>query len=272
MIPESRIPLILIEIPGLDRSKPLIEILTKTKIFDLIIFPAVMFKSGDINWKVDHKYLKTSYGRKITDGEIGAAISHKEAQKILALSEIGGVILEDDARIEDLELFEDLVKRFIRNIPHSKSVLSLLPWVHLNVYNLESKKRKRNIYKLLGSTPLSVGYVISKAAASELAAANELVRYLPDWPENNVNFFTSIEGVICHGDINSKSVIGDGSRVKVSKIKKILIYSGFAYLRNYKLFGTPWNYIRMIYRPYVFWKLDNYVFSRKSLYLRLKSF
>jgi len=270
MTGDSKIPLIIIEIPGLDRSKPLLEILAKSNVFDVVIFPAVMFKSGDVNWRVDHEYLNTLYGRKITDGEIGCAISHNEAQRIVASSEKGGVILEDDARIQDLKMFEELAQRFLSNIPKNKSVLSLLPWVHLNVYNLDLTVRKRVIFKLFGSTPLSVGYVVSKAAARELADSNKLIKYLPDWPKNSSYFYTTVDGVICHGDKNSKSIIDNEARIKVSRLRKILFYSGLIYLRNFRLFGNPLNYLSLIHKSYIFWKLDNYIFSKKNLYLRLK--
>ena len=268
----GRIPLVIIEIPGMNRAKPLLDILVQSKIFEIIIFPAVMFEKHMKNWEVNHKYLKTIYGREISNGEIGCAISHLEAQKLLSKNALGGVIMEDDARIENLNNLEELVSKFLEGSKGTSSLLSLLPWEHLNKFKLDKPGKQRRIYKLWGQTPLTVGYSLTNFAAKELSESNQEIKYLPDWPLNKVKFYTTVDGLICHGDDYTNSVIGTNSRRQISLRNKLSLYSGLLFFTNRSLFQNISYYIKVVHLPAIFWKLDNLYFSRRYLYLKFDFF
>ena len=268
----GKIPLIIIEIPGMNRAKPLLNILRDSEIFEIIIFPAIMYEKYMENWEVNHGYLRAIYGRTISDGEIGCAISHLEAQKMLSRTASGGVIMEDDARIENLNNLEELVSKFLVNSTGTSSLLSLLPWKHLNKFRLEVPTDERIIYKLWGQTPLTVGYALTNFAAKELSESNQEIKYLPDWPMNRVKFYTTIIGLICHGDGSTKSVIGTNSIRQISLKNKLTLFSGLSYIKNRDFFQNMAYYIKVVHLPAIYWKFDNLYFSHRCFYSKFDFF
>lgn len=268
----GRIPLVIIEIPGMNRAKPLLDILVQSKIFEIIIFPAVMFEKHMKNWEVNHEYLKTIYGREISDGEIGCAISHLEAQKLISKNALGGVIMEDDARIEHLNNLEEIVSKFLEGSKGTSSLLSLLPWEHLNKFKLDKPGEQKKIYKLWGQTPLTVGYSLTNFAAKDLSISNQEVKYLPDWPLNKVKFYTTVDGLICHGDGYTNSVIGTKSSRRITLKNKLILYSGLSFFMNRSFFKNILHFLKVIHLPAIFWKLDNLYFSHRYFYSKLDFF
>jgi hypothetical protein len=181
----------------------------------------------------------------------------------LAKSILGGVILEDDARIPDLTKFEEIVSTFLTSEARNVSVLSLLAWNH-NVRQLNSTNARNNFYKLLGQTPLNVGYALTKRAARDLAGSNLEYAFLPDWPPNRAHFFTTIDGVIIHGDEETTSILDLYGRNKLSRrygFQKILMYP---YFKSKKYFSSPIQYLQLMIFPSITWRIDNLRFSMKQ--------
>jgi len=265
-----KIPAIVIEIPEICRSAPLIEILSKSSVFEIIKLPAVMFQFSKNEYHVDLEHLKVVYGRKMNEGEIGCAISHMHAQEILSKTNFGGIVLEDDARIPDLIKFEDLILRFFGNMKSDeKSLLSLLPWRHRNSVMKTTLGYKSAIYKLTGTTPLTVAYAVNAKAAKELSFANKAIKYLPDWPKNDCTFYTSIDGVVNHGDSKTFSLIGDRQFKKKFKLK-LAIATSIYFFQNKNHFNEYRNYFGIYFKPFFTWRIDNLKFNTILLLNRFR--
>ena len=252
----QKIPLFIIKIPNNPRSNKLVETLSKSKIFELIIFPAVMYQSSMTEYDVDYEFQRSLYGKKLSNGEIGCAISHCDIQTQLADSLIGGVILEDDARIPNLERFEAAVTTFLISKRSSASILSLLPWDH-TVKKIDAIDLNIDFHKLFGQTPLNVGYALTQKAALELSTSNLKYAFLPDWPPNNANFFTTLSGVLIHGDKDTSSVLDLYGRNKLPRrygLQKFLIYP---YIKNRKYFSSLFRYMKIMILPSITWRIDN---------------
>ena len=265
-----KIPAIVIEIPEIDRSAPLIEILNKSSVFEIIKLPAVMYQFSKNEYRVDLEHLEIVYGRKMNEGEIGCAISHLYAQEILSKTNFGGIVLEDDARIPDLIKFEDLILRFFGNLEsNEKSLLSLLPWQHRDPVQKTTLGYRSGIYKLTGSTPLTVAYAVNAEAAKELSYANKTIKYLPDWPKNDCTFYTSIDGVVNHGDGKTFSLIGERQFKKEFKLK-LAILTSIYFFQNRDHFNEYRNYFAAYFKPYFTWRIDNLKFKTILLVNRFR--
>jgi hypothetical protein len=267
----ERVPLLIIKIPDNPRSDCLIRTLSTSKVFDVRIFPAVMYGPEMSEYRINFDFQKVLYGKRLSNGEIGCAISHREAQNILANSILGGVILEDDARISDLSKFEEVVWKFLNSEENNCSVLSLLPWNH-RVQQLDSINAEHDFYKLLGQTPLNVGYALTRKAALDIAAGNLECAFLPDWPPNRSDFFTTINGVALHGDAETSSVLDLYGRDKLPRrygLRKFLIYP---YFESRGFFPTFSQYFKLMILPSITWRIDNARFSVKQKKLKLSFF
>ena len=258
----ERIPLFIIKIPNNPRSDKLIQTLSTSKVFDLKIFPAVMYEPSMAEYEINYEFQIALYGKKLSNGEIGCTISHRETQSMLANSIAGGVILEDDARIPNLEKFEAAVTAFLISEVSNASVLSLLPWDH-KVREIDANSLGHNYYKLIGQTPLNVGYALTKKAALDLSTSNLQCAYLPDWPPNNSHFFTTIGGSIIHGDNETSSILDLYGRNKLPRrygLQKFLVYP---YIRNREYFSSIFEYLKIMILPSITWRIDNSRFTMK---------
>jgi hypothetical protein len=251
----AKISLFIIEIPGSTRSKKLIQQLSKSELFDVKIFEAIMFKKTMLNFAPNYSKQRHLYGRTLSEGEIGAAISHHLVQKENCGKSESIVVLEDDARIPNIVAFEKTISSFIELKNSSNCVLSLLPW-NLNERTAEKKHLQLRFHGLIGRTPLTVGYVITPLAMKELSSANFDFAYLPDWPPARTKFFTSLVGVIDHGDPETYSYIDKGGRQKTSRIKSIRRINPMIFLRHRTEFRTFEEYFRALIIPTFTWRID----------------
>ncbi len=251
----ARIPVVIIEIPGSTRSKKLIQQLSKSEILEVNIFEAIMYKPTMKNFAPNFAKQRLLYGRKLSNGEVGCAISHYLIQNEHREKSRSIVVLEDDARIPNLTAFENLVNRFIESKSDTNSVLSLLPW-NLNETTGENPNLQHTFYRLLGRTPLTVGYVITPLAMTVLSATNSDFAYLPDWPPTRTKFFTSMEGVIAHGDTETFSYIDNCGREKTSWKNTIRRFNPMVYSANRSEFKSFEEYFRASFLPSITWRVD----------------
>ena len=202
----KKIKVIVICVPNSKRADPLLSQLRQSKIFQTEIFSAVMYSRSSSEHKPNFSKQKALYGRELSDGEIGSAISHFHVRVRCSKDDSLSVILEDDARINNLKLFEKTILDFESMSKNTISVLTLLPW-EANSTSPDKNYNDLRIIKLVGEPPLAVGYAATSYAMANLGTFNSDFAYLPDWPPNNVSFFTTIPGVISHGDENTESLI-----------------------------------------------------------------
>lgn len=258
---ESRILVIVIQIPGSDRSNKLLQQLSLSSGFETVIFPAVMYKREMKDFSPNFKKHKLLYGRELSDGEIGCTISHCSIYKQYSASKDIIVILEDDARIPDIAEFEELVSDFQNEHSHENAILSLLPWMGERKMPRESIK----IRQLLGRTPLTVGYVITQQAMKELLASNFDFGYLPDWPPSRSSFYVTCRGVISHGDSATFSLIDRSGRRKTQRYLGLLHIFLITYFRSYKSFASFREYCQAAVFPSFTWRIDRFQLLLRKL-------
>ena len=243
--------------PGSDRAVPLLDALNKSKILKVQKIEATMYARKSHNDEIDWQGQRAIYGSELPDGLIGCAMSHQNAFKRVVDLGRGAVILEDDARIPNLEKFETLVSRFLLEYLTGRYVLSLLPWNHSEAC-LKKSIPSNGLFTLRGNTPLTVGYVLTSDAAKELSAANPRFKYAPDWPPSSVVYLSSLVGVINHGDQQSGSVIQHLQRKRgLSRLGKFFRIMFLDFWQFRREFHSPMEYLRMKVRPSLTWRLDD---------------
>jgi hypothetical protein len=251
----QKIRVVVISVPNSLRSEPLLSKLKQSNLLEVEIFSAIMFSRSMIEYSPNYSKQKLVYGRELSDGEIGSAISH---YKILSKSQDGEqllVVLEDDARIENIKLFEEVLLNFASLSLNTCAVLTLLPWA-TNLKSSIENKTSPKIFNLVGEPPLTVGYVATPKAQSSLCKFNRDFAYLPDWPPNNVNFYTTISGVVKHGDENTFSLIDQTGRKKGSKNYGIIKFTFMPYMLNRRHFFNIEEYIGATVLRTFTWRLD----------------
>ena len=96
------------------RIQPLLKMFLNDERFDVENWDSVYLKSFsdiqliDSGFNVEKSIAYTL--RELTLGEIGCSLAHNRARQYLAANELGGVILEDDARIPNLDYFFDSLR------------------------------------------------------------------------------------------------------------------------------------------------------------------
>ena len=214
------------------------------------------------------EYQKALYGRRFINPEMGCAMSHRSAQVIIAESTSGGLILEDDARINDLNLLIAMTEKFLIDHSDESAILSFFdgrPWSIISPNFRNSHKYLRNF----GSTAYAVSYALTPKAAKELIVANHDLRYSPDWPITKCKYFTSTLNLVSHGDASTVSIIDpDGSQrpIGYGLSRRILILSGLYYIAHRKTFGSFKIFMRDLWLP----RFNFYISKMKFQYFILR--
>lgn len=251
------IDVFIIRTPGSDRAVPLLDVLNKSKILRPQIIDATMYSRQSHKNEIDWRGQLAVYGSELPDGLIGCAMSHQNAfRRVIDLGK-GAIILEDDARIPNLNKFETLAMRFLLENSKGRYVLSLLPWNHKEVC-LEKSISNEGLFALRGNTPLTVGYVLTLDAAKELSVSNPKFKYAPDWPPSSVVYLSSLVGVINHGDQQSGSVIQHLRRERgLNRLRNLLKILFVDFWRFRREFHSPSEYLKLKVKPSLTWRLDD---------------
>jgi len=160
----------------------------------------------------------SNYGRSLTQNERACALSHMSAREIISQSEFGGVILEDDARIINLESFYSLSVHFLLRNTNRRKILSLVTYFP-NKPKIKSQIWKKSYFRLLSNSPLAVAAAITPNAAKQLLKNSKKNSTVADWPGFRCVFYILDAGVVNHGDDESESIIGNaGFRVEKGTI------------------------------------------------------
>ncbi len=227
-----RIPAVIIQTPNSKRFEPLLETLTQSKIFEPILLPAIMGISlPQAGKSVTHVELK-KYGRELSQNERACAISHSRARAIIATSEHGGLVLEDDARIIHLGNLEALVTEFLSRSKSSIRALGLVNYRTTHARN-DSGVDQPRIYRLLAEAPLAVATVFTPSAANSLIQSAASTSQVADWPNSRCKFYITSLGPVIHGDAHSESVIGQTSmRVYSKRPRNLSFIRGSSHYRR----------------------------------------
>ncbi len=207
------LPLVIITTPHSRRAQPLLESLKSDSRFVVTQIPATMGQEMKSPLESTLMEEVSNYGRPLTQNERACAVSHTKARKLIHESALGGIVLEDDARITDLDKLYSLSLSFLQESTGKRNVLSLISYFP-NSPKTQSQTQKKKFFRLLSSAPLAVGAAITPFAAGQLIDNFAKGSFVADWPNSKCVFYILEVGVINHGDVETESIIGDvGSRV-----------------------------------------------------------
>ena len=198
---------------GTCRNPQLLDSLNSHPSFSVFTIEAVMTPTYEAverhNLIVKSGIFKSISGRNLSPGEIGCAASHNLARKYLAQSNEPGIILEDDAVIEDLDQLYQIILNFNQRIKNPLSVLSLIDFLSAGqeTQTYSNDKRSVEFLRLRGIPPLAVASYLKPNAALSLLQNNTPITWVSDWPDSQATFFVSNHSVIFHGSNSSSSLI-----------------------------------------------------------------
>ena len=255
-----KISVVVIQTPNSDRHIPLTNLLVHDSRFYLIPLKATMLNSIDQlqfdSIPYNQAYFQFYENRKMSFREIGCAKSHNDARILISKIYQGGVILEDDARIVNMDDFYNQSRQFLDSHKNSLAVLSLTGFRGLSKKLVKSQKS--HTLPLRGQPDLAVGYALTSLAASNLVEANSPITSVSDWPTSSCEFHTTLEPPILHGDASTISVIDMNGNLRngpstLFKIKSLLFIS---YLKKAHLDINFKDYYERVFLRRLYWSID----------------
>ena len=204
-------------------------------------------------------------GRAMTIQELGCAKAHYFAREVIAGSEVGGIIFEDDARLKEPEKIMKVASEFLETHRGQSRILNLCE-SSLSPFRFSVPT---HLVRLWGYSPLAVAYVLTPEAARELNRANSQINWVSDWPYSKVAHFVCLPALVAHGDENSGSeiaILQDGEDLrhdrdllkKVTKLFDLVLVSNA--LRN-SYFSKFFYFVFMA--PFL-WRLDHFRLKVKN--------
>ena len=250
----EKLLVVVIVTPDSDRHVPLLKILQGDERFEIRILSATMLDTeSDLSESAinfTQSYSKVFEGRELTCREIGCANSHNIARQIISESSLGGVILEDDARILDIDAFYQISTNFLLKQFGNPSILSLAGFRLDKRANLSVLYKDCTcIFRLLGKSDLAVAYALTQESSEILHNANVPISSVSDWPESRCAYHALIGPVVLHGDENTKSLIS----IDESDFRKGVSFLGKVKLWTFYNFNTIPEVAFKTYSKAVFW-------------------
>lgn len=239
---------------GTGRKLPLVKQLENRQDIKVELLAANMLRTvADLEFSsIEYSEFeaKKYLGRSMSLPEVGCASSHNQARLLLAASPTGGVILEDDARICNLESFVSLSNYFLSSQLKESAVLNLSNPALWAVGHTESKTNNLYFVRGICPTPLAVGYVATSQAAFRMLSNNSPIKYVSDWPSEGVSFYSSGHGLVHHGDSKTVSTIDPAKtsqRSKKSYLRALSIIFGIDLIFHFIKFGIDTAYFRKVW-------------------------
>ena len=256
---DRKLLVVIIRTPKSDRYIPIDSLLKDDQRFNLEYIEASMTPSYS---EVSNKGISYSsevfeyfQRRKLTPEEIGCADSHNRARSIIRDNSFGGIILEDDARIIDVDLLFQEVNMFLAIHKNTASILNLTGF-----RNLSKKKSSRiSFTRILTQPDLAVGYALNSLASQYLLNANYPITDVADWPRSKCKYYVSSFRKIVHGDFNTKSLIDSNELGFRSSPRKNLKFKNFLFilfLKKSKKIRFR-NYFSTVIISSILWRTEN---------------
>lgn len=198
--------------------------------------------------------------RKLTPAEIGCADSHNRARDLIQSHTGGGVILEDDARIINIDLFFIMATDFLSSQNSKLSILNFTGFRNIGLDISRNKSTNNNSYtKLWGYPDLAVSYALTQKAADELLRSNTPIIGVSDWPHSKCCYFVPLIPLVQHGDKNTQSIIDSAKknfRSSNSFVRKISDLLFIKYIVNGQHNIDLFQYMRSTYWDKIKWHVD----------------
>lgn len=197
---------------------------------------------------------------KLTLRELGCARAHLNVyEDVLTCGYTYAVIFEDDALIDNLSTFSELITIFERDIPMDKPlVLSLFTRSAILSDRLTNKLDKYDLFRVINSPSSTLCYFINRKACEILRDANQFGDWVSDWPQSNLIDYQIILPTLVKHDESHESLIGDeryDRRRRGIYRAKVLLFEFLLF--NYFLYGLrvlPFSvYLRLVYKPRIIW-------------------
>jgi GR25 family glycosyltransferase involved in LPS biosynthesis len=246
------------------RIKPLLKTFLNDNRFDVNIWAPVYLKSFDDPQLIHSGFdvsKSTSYvGRNLSLNEIGCTLAHNRVREYLAVNNIDGVILEDDARIPDLDYFFHAATLFL----DSTKIPAVL--------NFASRKMFEDFDNILAGIPLlqkqtchlpgNVGYVLNKAGAKMLSTTDHRLYMMCDWPFSKIEKYTLTIPAVAHGDKETVSTIDPKNLLrrdlfswKRAWSNRIKFFSFYWYIRHRNDFESLREYVIVMLIPRILFQV-----------------
>ena len=191
--------------------------------------------------------------------ELGTATSHRKCYMEIVASDIGyALIFEDDCRIINIEIFDQILK-FLSEMDLSKAfVVSFFTKVASLKF---SETYNTHLYSVVSEPSHAVCYFISNPAAKALLNANQNLAYVADWPKNSrVHFYLSKEKLIVT-DIAKSLISEDRGSTNISTFQRVTImmsiFTGIHFLWYRKYFKNFQEFLSILILPTVQRKIVN---------------
>jgi GR25 family glycosyltransferase involved in LPS biosynthesis len=261
---EGKLLVVVIRTPKSDRYLPIESLFKDDQRFKLEYIEASMTPSYS---EVSNRTIAYSaelfeyfQGRKLTPAEIGCADSHNRARDLIKSHADGGVIMEDDARIINIDSFFKMATDFLLSQKSKLSILNLTGFRNIGLETSRNRSMSNNRYvKLWGYPDLAVSYALTQRAAGELLKSNTPIMGVSDWPHSKCYYFVPLIPLVLHGDKSTQSIIEPSKntfRVGKSLTKKLIDFLFIKFFinkpKNIKLI----NFIRYIYIEKINWHVD----------------
>ena len=261
---DRKLFVVVIRTPNSDRYQPIKVLLENDKRFEVEYLDASMTPTYvDVTSKgiaYSTEMFEYFHGRKLAPAEIGCADSHNKARKLIQNREDGGIILEDDARITNVDALFAMAINFLSSEKLNYSILSMTGFRQIGLRNSSEQLLEINKYiKLWGNPDLAVSYALTTKSAAELLKSNQPVKDVSDWPVTKCKYFVPIIPLVQHGELNNNSLIDStlsNFRDDESFVTKVMNLMFIKYLIKRPKGLTILLYFRMIYGKKIKWRFD----------------
>jgi GR25 family glycosyltransferase involved in LPS biosynthesis len=252
------IDVIVLRTPQSDRFRPIQKVFEKDDRFRITLLDSTMANDylslNRIGVDFEQNFFNFFEGRNMTPREIACAHTHNLGRQLISNNINGGVILEDDARIIDINEFYKQVEYFLDKFKDSNSILNLTGF-----RNIKNRNRSDvDLFKLMGYPDLAVAYALTKSAATNLLFSNTPISMVADWPIVKSKYYVPYNPFVQHGDKNTSSVIlgdADDYRLGANKLT-ILSYLLFIKYPKAKKLEVSSYYFKRVFLKRIFWHFD----------------
>ena len=260
----GKLLVVVIRTPKSDRYLPIESLFKNDQRFKLEYIEASMTPSYSevSNRRITYSTEIFEYfqGRKLTPAEIGCADSHNRARDLIKSHVDGGVIMEDDARIINIDSFYMMATDFLSSQNLNLSILNLTGFRGIGLETLRNKSMEKNrCVKLWGRPDLAVSYALTNKAAAELLKSNQPIIDVSDWPDVKCNYFVPLRPPVKHGDTTTSSIIDSTKlsfRVNESLYRKLWQLTFIVYFNKRPKGVNLLDLIRVIYGKRIKWRYD----------------
>lgn len=261
---DGKLLIVVIRTPKSDRYLPIESLFKDDKRFKLEYIEASMTPSysevANRGIAFSTEIFEYFQGRKLTPAEIGCADSHNRARDLIKSHVDGGVIMEDDARIINIDSFYMMATDFLSSQNLNLSILNLTGFRGIGLETLRNKSMEKNrCVKLWGRPDLAVSYALTNKAAAELLKSNQPIIDVSDWPDVKCNYFVPLRPPVKHGDTTTSSIIDSTKlsfRVNESLYRKLWQLTFIVYFNKRPKGVNILDLIRVIYGKRIKWRYD----------------